>query len=71
VAAVTFCLAVLQATAITMQHLRHRLPEVAAAVAQRLVGLGRIAAAADMQEGMNDLAGTTLCTFTAKSLLLK
>jgi hypothetical protein len=60
---------VLQATAITMQHLQHRLPEVVAAVAQRLVGVGRIAAAADLQEGMNDLAGATLCTFTAKSLI--
>ena len=46
-----------QATTITMQHLRHRLPEVVAAVAQRLVGVGRIAAAADLQEGMNDVQG--------------
>lgn len=40
-----------------MQHLRHRLPEVVAGVAHRLVGVGRIAAAADLQEGMNDLQG--------------
>jgi hypothetical protein len=43
-----------------MQHLRHRLPEVVAAVAQRLVNAGRIAAAADLQEGMNDVAGMSL-----------
>jgi hypothetical protein len=42
-----------------MQHLRHRLPEVAAAVVRGLVGVGRVAAAADLQEGMNDIAGTT------------
>lgn len=40
-----------------MHHLRHRLPEVVAAAAQRLVGVGRVAAAADLQEGMNDIAG--------------
>jgi hypothetical protein len=32
---------------------------VVAAVAQRLVNVGRIAAAADLQEGMNDIAGKT------------
>jgi hypothetical protein len=47
----------MQATTITMQHLRHKLPEVVAAVVQRLVGVGRTAAAADLQEGMNDIAG--------------
>lgn len=47
----------LQATTIAMQHLRHKLPEVAATVAQQLVGVGRIAAAADLQESMNDVQG--------------
>lgn len=51
------CAALLQAASITMHHLRHRLPEVVAAAAQRLVGVGRVAAAADLQEGMNDIAG--------------
>lgn len=59
-------LALLQATSITMQHLRHRLPEVVAAVVQRLVGVGRIAAAADLQEGMNDLAGMTMCMLACR-----
>jgi DNA polymerase/3'-5' exonuclease PolX len=49
----------LQATTITIQQLRHRLPEVVAAVAQRLVGVGRIAAAADLQESMNDIQGNS------------
>lgn len=57
------CLFYLQATTITMQHLRHKLPEVVAAVVQRLVGVGRTAAAADLQEGMNDIAGKYRCVY--------
>lgn len=40
-----------------MQHLRHRLPDVVAAVAQQLVSIDRIAEAADLQESVNDLQG--------------
>jgi hypothetical protein len=40
-----------------MQHQRHRLNEVVSAVVQRLVGVGRPGAAADLQEGMNDTKG--------------
>jgi hypothetical protein len=41
-----------------MQHQRHRMHEVVAAVAQLLVGIGRVAAAAELQEGINDIQGT-------------
>lgn len=50
-------LVTMQATTITMQHLRHKLPDVVAGVTQRLVGVGRIAAAADLQESINDVQG--------------
>lgn len=48
---------VLQAANVAMQHQRHRMHEVVAAVAQRLVGIGRVAAAAELQEGINDIQG--------------
>eukprot|EP00878_Enallax_costatus_P044551 GHUV01053219.1.p1 GENE.GHUV01053219.1~~GHUV01053219.1.p1 ORF type:complete len:206 (+),score=75.58 GHUV01053219.1:877-1494(+) len=46
-----------------MQHQRHRMHEVVAAVAQRLVSIGRVVAAAGLQEGINDIQGaiSTLC----------
>lgn len=47
----------LQAANVAMQHQRHRMHEVVAAVAQRLVGIGRVAAAAELQEGINDVQG--------------
>ncbi|KAF8062969.1 IFT172 [Scenedesmus sp. PABB004] len=52
-----------QAANVVMQQQRHRLPEVVAAVAQRLVGIGRVAAAAELQEGAGDVHGAiaTLC----------
>lgn len=50
----------LQAATIAMQHQRHRLQEVIAAVAQQLVGVGRTAAAAELQEGTNDIQGEPL-----------
>lgn len=53
-------LLLLQAANIAMQHQRHRMHDVVAAVAQQLVGIGRVAAAAELQEGINDIQGAQI-----------
>jgi DNA-binding ferritin-like protein len=62
----------MQAAHVAMQHQRHKMHEVVAAVAERLVSVGRVVAAAELQEGINDIQGRqahTMCTTKSDSVL--
>ena len=50
----------LQAAKLVMNHQRHRMHEVVGAVSERLLSIGRIQAAAELHEAVDDVQGMNL-----------